>query len=66
MTPAINVVNISESKRKELEKTNQPTPFLSYKANISPPVKGGLFYTGIAFKDFNTIGPECIMNQSHQ
>ena len=40
MTPAINVVNITERKRKELEKTTQPTPFLSHLVKILPTVKG--------------------------
>ena len=43
MTYAIKVVNISESKRKELEKTTQPTPFLSHLVKILPTVKGGFY-----------------------
>jgi len=39
MTPAINVVNISECTSKELEKTTQPTPILSHLVNKSPPVR---------------------------
>ena len=39
MTSAINVVNISERKRKELAKTDRPTPFLRHLFNISPPVR---------------------------
>ena len=43
MTSAIKSVRISECKRRKLVKTTQPTPFLSHKVNISPPVSN-VFY----------------------
>ena len=58
MTSAINVVNISECKRKELEKTTQPTPFLSHLVNISPPVSD-VFYDMWFVDELVSPNPGC-------
>ena len=62
MTSAIYVMNISESKRKELEKTTQPTPFLSHLDKILPTVKG-CFYD-MWFID-EPVPPNLVASSNH-